>query len=230
MKYHELPESIKLSILQKDSNFDFDQEVRNFVISLPKNTENPTEEKKVEDEEIRINKLREKFMLEPYLSQKNRKKKDRKKTKRIRKDKPIDPPNSCISFSRFKKRLKAERQILEEKNKIDKRIFSCYIHFRDRLHQRYQEESDRILSFDEYLSSWVGIIRGEFLFFDTIDPNRMVRLLGDYIQDKIIYRVIYIKIPYEGGCGIYVPLTIYPLKEQNDRLKDYKTLLVNKRS
>lgn len=107
-------------------------------------------------------------------------------------------------------------------------IIECYNHFKDRYSERYVKKDCNSklskLTYESYWNDWVKNLRGDFLYYDN---GRMVRLIGNYIKDSILYRVIYTK---NDNLNIFVPLTIVDVSNQKKKLILYKKLLSVKKN
>jgi hypothetical protein len=107
-----------------------------------------------------------------------------------------------------------EKQLLESEN-----VLQCYNHFKERYTERWREDNN--LSFLDYIRSWIGYLRGELAY---IKGKRMYRVIGHYIKDPIIYKVVYTRTN-----GIYIPLTIYAISDHKRKFRLYKNILKSKK-
>ena len=112
----------------------------------------------------------------------------------------------------------------------DSKIVDCYNHFKERYHERFVSfsiqplKNDSTLTYKEYWDIWVVNLRGLFLYYDT--DSRMIRLIGNYINDEILYKLVYTK---HDKLNIFIPLTIVKVTEHKKKLRLYKRSLLMKR-
>lgn len=112
----------------------------------------------------------------------------------------------------------------------DSQIIDCYNHFKERYYERYVNFSaqtlpnDSKLTYKHYWHGWILNLKGLFLYYDT--DGRMIRLIGDYIKDEILYKIVYTK---HKKLNIFIPLTIVKVTEQKKKLRLYKRALLMKR-
>ncbi len=109
---------------------------------------------------------------------------------------------------------KLDLEIFENPNTI-----KCYNHFKEKLFERFSQD----LSYDSYLLTWTAYLRGSLI---EIKGNIMYRVIGDYIKDKVVYKVIYTRDKYSK---LFIPLTIYPVVEHKKKYNIYKKVLKNKK-
>lgn len=104
----------------------------------------------------------------------------------------------------------------------DPRIMKHYEHFIKRLEQR---TNIQIPKPDEYWNQWVKYLRGDFIEINKNKDNNMVRFMGHYIKDDIIYMIVYTKLKLSK---VYVPLTIFEIPDQKQKTKLYRLTKKNK--
>jgi hypothetical protein len=129
------------------------------------------------------------------------------------------------------KKISKEKQYFDDEllYSEDADILECYTHFKDRYRERYinltnpTSANDGLLSYLEYWNSWIVNLRGDFLYYDK---GRMIRLIGSYIKDEILFKIVYAK---NIKLNIFIPLTIVDVKDKKKKLILYKRLLSLKR-
>lgn len=109
-----------------------------------------------------------------------------------------------------------ENQIFDKKylyNDDDAIISDCFDHFKLRYKERFKNED---LEWKEYWDLWIVTLRGHFLHYQKNrkdDSGRnMIRIIGNYIKDDKLYRVVYRKIK---KLNIYIPLTIMYIERED---------------
>jgi hypothetical protein len=128
-------------------------------------------------------------------------------------------------MSRHKKdRYFKEIQIFDESIMLtdNKEIRDCYEHFKLRYIERYSKSKDTGLCYESYWSIWIHFLRGNLAY---IYEDQMIRVLGNYIKDPSLYKVVYKKVK---KLNIYVPLTIYEITDHKKRFHLYKKVLKHK--
>jgi hypothetical protein len=127
-------------------------------------------------------------------------------------------------------KIKKEKQIFDENLLYCENIhiIDCYNHFKDRYRERYVKPNRlndlQLLAYLSYWDVWIKNLVGEFLYFDK--DGRMVRLIGSYMKDEILYKIVYTK---NIKLNIFVPLTIMGFSDQKKKLRLYKRILSLKR-
>lgn len=101
-------------------------------------------------------------------------------------------------------------------------ILRCFDHFRKRFKERYRDHNIT-LSYKEYWDIWIVYLRGH-----PISSNKMIRSIGNYMKDPIMYKVIYTKIKVRNST-IFVPLTIYGIEDHKRKFRMFKMVLKNKK-
>ena len=119
--------------------------------------------------------------------------------------------------------MKQQKEIQEINKSLvfhkNETILSCYEHFSARHKMRLGGK----LSFEKYWENWILSLRGELV---KDDGKRMVRAIGHYIKDPIMYKIVYIKIK---KLNIYIPLTIYEIADHKRKYRMYRNILRNKK-
>jgi len=98
-------------------------------------------------------------------------------------------------------------------------IWECYQHFQSRFKERYVENETTRLPYKDYWDIWVKYLRGRLAYYDG---EKMIRLVGNYVKDPVLYKVVYAKIKL---LNIYVPLTIVEISDQKKKLELYKCVI-----
>ena len=65
----------------------------------------------------------------------------------------------------------------------DIEILRCFEHFKIRYNERYK--NDYIMTWRDYWSTWIVKLRGHLVSIDK-KKGKMIRLVGNYIKDKIL--------------------------------------------
>jgi len=101
------------------------------------------------------------------------------------------------------------KQVIKKANRNNQEIISCYEHFSLRYKERLKDD----ISYNDYFSNWIPLLRGYYL---GEKKGMMFRMVGSYVKEEKIYKVIYKKIT----CyGIYVPITIYEISDHKNQFR-----------
>lgn len=100
-------------------------------------------------------------------------------------------------------------------------IKNCYEHFK----LRYAERKNAFISYQEYWNQWIVYLKGVFLKYDK--KGRMIRVIGNYLNEDDFVWVVYSKIKY---LNIYSPITLYIVTDKSKKSKIYKQLIKNKKN
>jgi len=103
-------------------------------------------------------------------------------------------------------------------------IWECYQHFQSRFKERYVGNQTTRLPYTDYWDIWVKYLRGK-LAYQVGD--KMVRVVGNYVKDPVLYKVIYVKIKL---LNIFVPLTIIEVTDQKHKIMLYKCVVENNKN
>jgi hypothetical protein len=114
-------------------------------------------------------------------------------------------------------------------------ILKCFEHFNLRFKERWLNDINlKGLTINGYWLDWVLYLRGEFSHFS--EKGKMIRFIGHYIKDPVMYKIVYTKINIEHNdrndeknVEIYIPLTLYKIEDQSGKLHAYKRILLNKK-
>jgi hypothetical protein len=110
-----------------------------------------------------------------------------------------------------------DSELMYSDNKL---IWECYNHFQSRFKERYVENKGTSrLPYLDYWDNWVKYLRGKLAY---MDDDKMIRVIGNYIKDPSIYKIIYVKIKL---FNIYVPLTIMEISDQKQKILLYKCVV-----
>lgn len=101
------------------------------------------------------------------------------------------------------------------------KLMRHFKHFKERYQERYSEYP---LNYHDYWHNWIRSFVGKFVCLST-DGNLMTRVLGSYIKDPIVYKIVYIKVE---EIGIFVPLTIMDISEHKKKARLFRKLSKNK--
>lgn len=104
----------------------------------------------------------------------------------------------------------------------DVEIIGIYEHFSNRCIDRFLPENAQ-LPLHTYWLEWILVTKGTFLKWEN---DRMIRIIGNYHKDKILYKIIYI---YNNALKTYIPLTIFSISEHKKKFRIQQKLLKNKK-
>ena len=103
----------------------------------------------------------------------------------------------------------------------DQNFINTYKHFTNRCKERYLPELGEI-SLATYWLEWILVNRGNLL--SNVD-KKMIRILGNYHKDEILYKIIYI---YNKALDMHIPLTIFGIDDHKRKFRIQQTLLRKK--
>ena len=113
--------------------------------------------------------------------------------------------------------MRTEAQHIPENiDRNNREIVSCFNHFSERYKQRFK---DRELTIGSYWNEWVVLMRG---FFIKEEDGIMERMIGSYVKEEKIYKIVYKKI---NKYNIYVPLTIFEIVDHKKKYRMYRRKL-----
>jgi len=128
---------------------------------------------------------------------------------------------------KYKKLQEFDRNLLYTEHP---EIQRCFEHFKLRYEERWgNKQGNENFTYKNYWANWVEVLRGNFVYFRDgkyTKNKKMCRAIGDYIKDPVIYMIVYVKIE---DLDIFVPLTIYDIKEHKQKYIIYRWILQNKR-
>ena len=126
-------------------------------------------------------------------------------------------------MARKKKHYK-EDQIFDDKLMFSENphIRKCYDHFKLRWRERYGKTESSALCYESYWLIWIKELRGRLAY---ITGDTMVRVIGNYMKDPVLYKVVYVRM---NLLNIYVPLTIIEISDHKKKHRLYRHILNNK--